>query len=154
MDALVWDATTFSKDRERLLAVVVAQPRVAALMSDKHFSLNGTLIQAWASHKIVSTQVWRRRWRLTAAWPGCSWTGPQRRAELAFGRGPLDEASPGYAVIQRVRKRIEEVFGWIKPSAGLRQTKHRGRGRVGGSFDLAATAYNLVRLPKLLEANR
>ena len=64
MDALVWDATTFSKDRERLLdgdvaqrllAVVVAQPRVAALMSDKHFSLNGTLIQAWASHKVVST---------------------------------------------------------------------------------------------------
>ena len=60
MDAPVWDATTFSKNRERLLdgdvaqrllAAVVAQPRVAALMSDEHFSVDGTLIQAWASHK-------------------------------------------------------------------------------------------------------
>lgn len=47
----VWDATTFSKNRERLLAAVVAQPRAAALMFDEHFSVDGTLIQAWASHK-------------------------------------------------------------------------------------------------------
>jgi hypothetical protein len=56
----------------------------------------------------------------------------------------------GYAASQRVRKRIEEVFGWIKGSAGLRQTKLRGRGRVGWQFDLAITAYNLIRLPRLL----
>ena len=56
----------------------------------------------------------------------------------------------GYAASQRVRKRIEEVFGWIKGSAGLRQTKHRGRGRVGWQFDLAIIAYNLIRLPRLL----
>ncbi len=60
------------------------------------------------------------------------------------------ERHSGYAVSQHVRKRIEEVFGWIKSSAGPRQTKHRGRERVGGDFDLAATTYNLVRLPKLL----
>jgi IS5 family transposase len=57
---------------------------------------------------------------------------------------------PGYAASQRVRKRIEAVFGWIKSSARLRQTEHRGRERVGWRFDLAATAYNLIRLPKLL----
>jgi hypothetical protein len=57
---------------------------------------------------------------------------------------------PGYAASQRVRKRIEAVFGWIKSLARLRQTKHRGRERVGWPFDLAATAYNLIRLPKLL----
>jgi hypothetical protein len=63
------------------------------------------------------------------------------------------ERHPGYAVSQSVRKRIEEVLGWIKSSAGLRQTKHRGRERVGWGFDLAATAYNLVRLPTLLGPN-
>ena len=60
MDAPVWDASTFSKNRDRLLAgdvaqrllaAVSAQPRVQALMSDEHFSVDGTLIQAWASHK-------------------------------------------------------------------------------------------------------
>ena len=56
----------------------------------------------------------------------------------------------GYAASQRVRKRIEEVFGWIKGAAGLRQTKHRGRERVGWQFDLATTACNLIRLPRLL----
>ena len=58
---------------------------------------------------------------------------------------------PGYTVSQRKRKRVEEVFGWVKAAAGLRQTKHRGRGRVGWCFALATTAYNLIRLPKLLQ---
>ena len=58
MDAPVWDATTFTKNSDRLLdadvtrqllAAVLAQPRVTALMSDEHFSVDGTLIQAWAS---------------------------------------------------------------------------------------------------------
>jgi transposase len=59
---------------------------------------------------------------------------------------------PGYAVSGRVRKRIEEVFGWTKATAGFRKTHHRGRGRVGWMFTLTATAYNLVRLPKLVGA--
>ena len=57
---------------------------------------------------------------------------------------------PGYLVSQRIRKRIEEVFGWIKSSAGLRKTRHRGIRRVGWMFTLTAAAYNLIRLPKLL----
>jgi IS5 family transposase len=57
---------------------------------------------------------------------------------------------PGYAVSQRFRKRIEEVFGWVKSSAGLRKTRHRGVARVGWTFTLTVAAYNLVRLPKLL----
>jgi len=59
---------------------------------------------------------------------------------------------PGYAVSQRVRKRIEEVFGWAKSAGGLRQVRHRGLNRVGAQVTLAATAYNLVRLPKLIGA--
>nr|WP_301340824.1 transposase [Azospirillum brasilense] len=58
---------------------------------------------------------------------------------------------PGYAVSLRVRKRIEEVFGWIK-GAGLRKARHRGAARVGWMFTLTAAAYNLIRLPKLLAA--
>jgi IS5 family transposase len=57
---------------------------------------------------------------------------------------------PGYAASQRARKRIEEAFGWIKTVAGLRKTRFRGLDRVGWSFALAAAAYNLVRLPRLL----
>ena len=57
---------------------------------------------------------------------------------------------PGYAVSQRIRKRIEEAFGWIKTIAGQEKTKFRGVDRVGFAFTFAAAAYNLVRLPKLM----
>ena len=60
---------------------------------------------------------------------------------------------PGYAASQRVRKRIEEVFGWVKASAGLGKTKLRGLARVRAQFTLALAAYNLIRLPKLLGAS-
>ena len=56
----------------------------------------------------------------------------------------------GYAISQRIRKRIEEAFGWIKTVAGQEKTKLRGVDRVGWAFTFAAAAYNLVRLPKLL----
>jgi hypothetical protein len=56
----------------------------------------------------------------------------------------------GYAVSQRIRKRIEEAFGWIKTIAGQEKTSFRGRERVGWAFTFAAAAYNLVRLPKLI----
>ena len=56
----------------------------------------------------------------------------------------------GYAVSRRIRKRIEEAFGWIKTIAGQEQTKFRGCDRVGWAFTFAAAAYNLTRLPKLL----
>ena len=59
---------------------------------------------------------------------------------------------PGYAVSQRIRKRIEEGFGWIKEIALQRRARHRGKDRVGWQFTLAAAAYNLIRLPKLLAA--
>jgi transposase len=60
VDDAVWDATVFSKNRDRLLdgaiaakflAAVLAQPRVKKLMSSDHFSVDGTLIEAWASMK-------------------------------------------------------------------------------------------------------
>jgi len=58
----------------------------------------------------------------------------------------------GYQVSLRVRKRIEEVFGWMKTIGGQRKTRYRGTPRVGWMFTLSAAAYNLIRLPKLLRA--
>lgn len=73
-------------------------------------------------------------------------TGKPRRTALD-GR---TTRHAGYAVSLRCRKRIEEVFGWIKAQAGLRKVKLRGRAKVEALFTFATAAYNLVRLPKLL----
>ena len=55
----------------------------------------------------------------------------------------------GYAISQRRRKLVEEVFGWMKTIAGIRQTKLRGTERVQWQFIFAAACYNLIRIPKL-----
>ena len=51
-----------------------------------------------------------------------------------------------------MRKRIEEVFGWMKTIGGLRKLRHRGTARVEWHFLFAAAAYNLVRLRTLARA--
>ena len=56
---------------------------------------------------------------------------------------------PGYAVSQRIRKRVEEVFGWMKTIGGFRRTRYRGLDRTALSGYPVATAYNLVRLSRL-----
>jgi IS5 family transposase len=59
---------------------------------------------------------------------------------------------PGYALSQCKRKRVEEIFGWIKTVGGLRKTRHRGVTRVDWMFTLALAAYNLIRMRNLLSA--
>jgi hypothetical protein len=56
----------------------------------------------------------------------------------------------GYKISQIKRKRIEEPFGWMKTVGVMRKTRHRGREL--GFFVLAAAAYNLIRIPKVLAA--
>lgn len=56
----------------------------------------------------------------------------------------------GYRISQRIRKRIEEGFGWVKTIGGLRKSRFVGRDKTDWAFTLAVAAYNLVRLPKLL----
>jgi len=56
----------------------------------------------------------------------------------------------GYAVSQRKRKRVEEIFGWLKTYGGLRKTRFVGQARVALHATLAATAYNLLRMAKLV----
>ena len=262
VDDAAWDHSVFSKNRDRLLAgdiaakflaSVLAQPKVRELVSTDHFSVDGTLIEAWASMKSVKPRDGsgeppvqgggrnaeadfhgQKRTNHTHA----SATDPEARlyrkgkgkeAKLCFmGHGLMEnrhgllvdacltladghaervaalhmiearadrpraitlgadkaydaqdfinelrsmKVTPhvarntsgrrsaidgrttrhsGYGASQRIRKRIEEAFGWIKTVAGQDKTKLRGRDRVGWAFTLAAAAYNLVRLPKLM----
>jgi len=266
VDDPVWDHSSFTKNRDRLLAgeiaakflrAVLAQPRVKRLISSDHFSVDGTLIEAWASiksfrrtdgqdqdpdgpgrnaergfHKEKRSNATHRsttdpeaklykkgdgqpaklcymghalmenRHGLAVDGHVSQATGTAereaalamldrraRRRRITLGAdkaydvrqfihdlrarrvtphvavdGHLSKTGtprstaldgrtrhhPGYAVSQRCRKRIEEVFGWIKASAGLAKVKLRGRRKVEASFTLALAAYNLIRLPKLL----
>jgi hypothetical protein len=76
-----------------------------------------------------------------------------RNVTRRFGRSAIDRRTtrhPGYAASQRIRKRIEEAFGWMKTICGMRRPMLCGTERVGWAFTFAAVAYNLVRLQKLL----
>jgi transposase len=57
---------------------------------------------------------------------------------------------PGYAVSQRVRKRVEEIFGWAKTTANFRRTRFRGRLRTQLAAYVVGAAYNLLRMARLL----
>jgi hypothetical protein len=72
---------------------------------------------------------------------------PNGRRSAIDGRTTLHA---GYAISLRIRKRIEEAFGWAKRVAGLRKARHRGLPKMGWQFTLAMAAYNLVCLPALL----
>jgi hypothetical protein len=73
----------------------------------------------------------------------------KRRSTLVDGRTTQHQ---GYTVSQRIRKRIEEGFGWGKTIAGLRKVKLRGLAKIRGLFTFTMAAYNLIRIPKLMAA--
>jgi transposase len=265
-DDPVWDATVFCKNRDRLLdgniaakffASVLNLPQVRELLSSEHFSVDGTLIEAWASMKsfvpkdgdnpparkddsegggrnaerdfhgekrkndthssttdpdarlfrkgagkeaklchmghlltenrnglIVDARLTEANGtaeRTTAlemiednAKPGSTVGGDKNydTADFVAGcrergctphvsqndtnrRSAIDARTtrhPGYRISMIKRKQIEEPFGWMKTTGGLRKTRHRGRDLVEWFFVLTAAAYNLVRIPKLLAA--
>jgi transposase len=262
-DEAVWDATVYTKNRERLLqgniaeeffAQVLEQARGAELLSDEHFSVDGTLIEAWASQKsfrpkdqgpgappddpgnpgvdfhgerrsngthksttdpdarlarksggheaklaycgnvmienrnglVVDTELLQCHGtaerdaallmaerveggqRVTVAadkgYDTKEFVAEMRRMnvtphvaqnEKRPGGSAIDARTTrhaGYQVSMRKRKRIEEVFGWLKTVALLRKTRHRGVFRVGWVFTFAAAAYNLVRMRNLLSS--
>ena len=255
----VWDHSSFSTNRDRLLEgdvarlffdAVLSQAGEAGLLSDEHFTVDGTLIEAWASMKSVrpkggpsepprggsrnkavdfkgearrnethasATDPEAKMYRkgegketklcylghvltenrhglvvderltqatgtaepdagleMAAAIPGnhrVTVAGDkafdQRRfvqglrelnatphvAQNTNGRSSrIDDRTtrhPGYAVSQRRRKLVEEVFGWLKTVGGMRKTRFRGRDRVGWQFTFILAAYNLVRMRTL-----
>jgi transposase len=264
IDDAVWDHSVFSKNRDRLLegeiaakfmSAVLTQPSVKQLLSTDHFSVDGTLVEAWASMKSLKPKkaaggneppasggrneevdfrgekrsnqthastsdpdamLYRKGSGMEARLCYIGHTLMENRSGLLVdarltrvsghaerlaaldmiepradrpqaitlgGDKGFDAANfvmelreinvtahiarnttrrsaidgrttrhPGYAASQRIRKRIEEGFGWIKTIAGLRKAKYRGLEKVRWAFILAAAAYNLIRLPKLIAA--
>jgi transposase len=261
MDEAIWDHSTFSKNRDRLLrgdiadaffAEVLGEARAHGLLSDEHFTVDGTLLEAWASQKsfrpkdedpppppgdpknpavnfrgerrkndthasttdpdarlyrkgdgqparlvymghvlmenrsglVVDTEVTpadgygERHAALTMveAVPGArvtlggdkAYDDPWFVAELRHmtvtphvaqnttnRRSAIDARTtgrPGYAISQQKRKRVEEIFGWMKTVGLLRKLRHRGGGRVTWIFRFTAAAFNLVRIRNLVYA--
>src|SRR5882724_2829110 len=260
----VWHPTVFSKNRDRLLegavaeeffTMVVNQARRKRLLSDDHFTVDGTLIQAWAgqksfqlkkdqddilkpppprddgrnpsvnyrkekrtneTHESLTDRFSRLFKKSQGAEAKLGYLGhiitenrnglvvdvrltqatgtaereaavamiegkPSKRVTLGADRAydtrgfvekmrelqvtphvaqndtnrrsAIDARTTrqdGYAISQRKRKRVEEVFGWIKTVALQRQTRFRGPDRVGWMFTFAAAAYNLVRMRTLM----
>jgi transposase len=259
IDATAFDATTFTKNRQRLLtheiadrffAAVVRQARLRRYVSSDHFSVDGTLLEAWASHKSFkpkdqpppppaegrnSEVQWHGEKRSNET--HASTTDPEARlarksnataaklcysghlllehrnalivdAELAAATGYAERDTavemlarlptsrrrrtiagdkaydtkdfvartrqlgftphvapnttrqrsaidgrttrhPGHLVSQRIRKRIEEPFGWIKTVAGGRKLRYRGRQPNRAWFLTASATYNLLRITAL-----
>ena len=58
----------------------------------------------------------------------------------------------GYAINQRIRKRVEEIFGWLKVAGGLARARFVGRGKIKQQAEVTAAAYNLLRLARLAPA--
>jgi transposase len=71
----------------------------------------------------------------------------ERRGSAIDGR---TTRQPGYAISQRIRKRVEEIFGWLKTIGGFRRTRYRGEARTQLASYLVGAAYNLLRMAKLL----
>ena len=267
MDAEVWHPTVFTHNRDRLLeaeivheflAALLALPQVKKLLSSEHFSVDGTLIDAWASMKSFrpkdgsgeppapgrngernfhnekrsndthasttdpDVRLYRkadgRESRLCfmghvlmenrnglavgATLTRATGTAEREAALTLLDRRQVDrritlgadkaydvtafveqlrgrQVTPhiaidgrvsklgvvrktavdgrttrhsGYRASQICRKRIEEVFGWIKTQAGLAKVKLRGCAKVEALFTFTVAAYNLIRIPKLLGA--
>jgi len=255
LDEPIWSPTTFSKNRDRLLEAdvasaffdaVVHHAREAGLMSDEHFTVDGTVLEAWASLKSFQRQVAGPTpppddpGNPTVNFHGETRTndthqsttdpdaqlyrkGQGKEAKLAYlghvlldnrhglvanvcttaatGTGEWEAAlllleqadrattvggdkhfdvdrfirpvrqrgitphvaqkdtgsridarttrHPGYAISQRKRKLIEQVFGWMKTVGRLRKTMYRGIEKIAWHLDLHAAAYNLVRMKNL-----
>ena len=109
--------------------------------------LNGDNRVTLAADKAYDTKEFVKEMRQMKVTPHVAQNDGRR------GGSAIDERTTrhaGYKVSQQKRKKIEEVFGWLKTVASLRKTRHRGVLKVGWVFTFAATAYNLVRMRNLL----
>src|SRR5439155_1679489 len=163
-DDPVWDATVFTKNRDRLqngevfakfMVKLLHHPQVKPLLSDEHFSVDGTLIEAWASQK-----SFRPEDGSDDADGGANFHGQQRQndAITATGkhrRSAVDRRTTRhevYGMSQSRRAMTECIFGWGKQHGTMRKTKPRGTAAVAADFLLNLIAYNLIRIPKLVAA--
>lgn len=110
-------------------------------------SLPGAHRKTLAADKGYDTRDFVTDVRFAGITPHVAQSIQARRRSAIDGRTARHQ---GYGKSINARKRIEQVFGWIKQAAGLRQLKIRGRSRVGAVFRLHVVAYNLIRLANLL----
>jgi len=121
------------------------EPTVALTQVDEHRTLHGALIttlgadKAYHQKKFVGGCREREISPHAACKPGIKVQGLDRRTS----------GSAGYRTSQRLRKRVEEIFGWMKTVAGLQRTRYRGVERTQAWAYFVAGAYNLLRLVKL-----
>lgn len=154
LSRLCFVATALMENRNGLVAggrltrASGVSERMAGIdLADAHIPRGGTL----AGDKGFDTadfaaELRERRITPHVAQNQCD-TGIARRRSNIDGR---TTRHAGYARSQRARKRIEEIFGWLKTVAGWRKSRFRGRDRTEWAFTLALAAHNLTRMPKLL----
>jgi hypothetical protein len=121
-----------------------AERDAALLMTE---ALPGTHPVTVGAEKGYDTQEFVREMRGMNATPHVAQNTNRPGGSAIDGRTTRHE---GYRISQQKRKRIEEVFGWLKTVGMLRKTRHRGLFKVGWGFTFTATAYNLVRMRNLL----
>ena len=131
--------------------LVVDASVVTATGTGEHEAATG-LLQALPSRaatiggdKAYDTRAWVETVRALGVTPHVA-QRPQSAIDARTTR------HPGYHASQRHRKRIEEVFGWMKTIGGLRKLRHRGTAKVEWQFLFVAAVYNLVRLRTLTRA--
>jgi transposase len=112
-------------------------------------SLRGAHQKTLGADKGYDTRDFVAELRISGITPHVAQNIQLRRRSAIDGRTTRHQ---GYAQSINARKRIEQVFGWIKQAAGLRQLKARGRSKVGAVFRLHVVAYNLIRITNLLRS--
>ena len=131
-------------DTELLQCNGTAERDAAMLMAER---MDGDERVTLAADKGYDTKDFVKEMRHLKVTPHVSQNVRRRGGSAIDGRTTRHD---GYKVSQRKRKRIEEVFGWLKTVGALRKTRHRGLFKVGWVFTFAAAAYNLVRMRNLL----
>jgi transposase len=151
---LCFIATTLMENRHGLVvdgrltrAAGVSECLAAIALADRHIRPGGTLGADKAFDTADVVDELRERWITPHIAQNVYDTGKARRCSNIDGR---TTRHPGYALSQKARKRIEEVFGWLKTVAGWRKSRFRGLDRTEWGFTLALAAYNLTRMTKLL----
>jgi len=163
IDDEVWNHSVFSKNRDRLLDHAVVESFFTevmqladkrSLLSKEHFSVDGTLIQAWASHKSFVRKDGGDGDRGSGGSGGrnalADWKGKPRSNKTHAST--TDPDARLFRKSQTIRKRIEEHFGWGKTVGRIRQTVYRGLRRVDQHFKLTMTASNITRMARMLGA--
>ena len=147
-------ANALMENRNGLLVDLRVEPatgygeRVGALaMLDEHVpDADGVTLGADAGYDTADfVQACRER----GITPHVAQTRDKRRRSAVDGR---TARHAGYEISQRIRKRVEEIFGWTKTVASFRKTRFRGQARTQLAAHLVAAAYNLLRIAKLMPA--